>query len=102
MIHILAEQKIGKFGDNCFLYKTLLSTFIYGGRDRINFPHCNNEYCAQPIQRTDGCNHMTCSRCRYEFCWTCLGQHRRPNGNGLGFDLCDSFHCSVLPYRSVG
>merc|ERR1711964_584253 len=35
-------------------------------------PSCNN-----PIQKDDGCNHMTCT-CRHEFCWTCLGPYYEP------------------------
>lgn len=32
--------------------------------------------CRSPIEKNDGCNHMTC-RCGYEFCWLCLGPYRR-------------------------
>lgn len=27
--------------------------------------------CKTPIMRTGGCNHMTCTRCRTDFCWLC-------------------------------
>ncbi|KAI8819881.1 ariadne-1 [Fimicolochytrium jonesii] len=29
--------------------------------------------CASTIEKNGGCNHMTCKKCKYEFCWVCLG-----------------------------
>merc|ERR1711971_218735 len=31
--------------------------------------------CRMVIEKVDGCNHMTCSSCRYEFCWMCRGAY---------------------------
>jgi len=31
--------------------------------------------CKSPIEKTVGCDHMTCSVCRYEFCWQCMEKY---------------------------
>jgi IBR domain, a half RING-finger domain len=33
---------------------------------------CPNEQCGAVIQKTAGCDHMTCRQCRHQFCWVCL------------------------------
>ncbi|KAI0674449.1 hypothetical protein C8Q78DRAFT_1014821 [Trametes maxima] len=37
------------------------------GHDVKNCPSCN-----VPIERTAGCNHMTCASCKIHICWACL------------------------------
>lgn len=29
--------------------------------------------CQSTIEKNGGCNHMTCRKCKHEFCWVCLG-----------------------------
>jgi Ariadne domain/IBR domain, a half RING-finger domain len=29
--------------------------------------------CLSTIEKNGGCNHMTCRKCKYEFCWMCMG-----------------------------
>ncbi|KAG0188443.1 hypothetical protein DFQ28_004823 [Apophysomyces sp. BC1034] len=29
--------------------------------------------CQSTIEKNGGCNHMTCKKCRHEFCWVCMG-----------------------------
>lgn len=37
--------------------------------DTKNYRTC--PMCVTPIERTGGCNHMTCTFCKFEFCWIC-------------------------------
>ena len=31
--------------------------------------------CYNIIEKIDGCNHMKCVYCHYEFCWLCMGKY---------------------------
>ncbi|KAL6705826.1 hypothetical protein ACN47E_006286 [Coniothyrium glycines] len=31
--------------------------------------------CGRSIEKTYGCDHMTCTRCMTEFCWLCLAEY---------------------------
>uniref|UniRef100_A0A0K0FAI0 RBR-type E3 ubiquitin transferase n=1 Tax=Strongyloides venezuelensis TaxID=75913 RepID=A0A0K0FAI0_STRVS len=37
--------------------------------------------CKCDIEKYEGCNHMTCKKCKYEFCWQCLGNWQGYNVN---------------------
>ncbi|OAX40821.1 hypothetical protein K503DRAFT_848767 [Rhizopogon vinicolor AM-OR11-026] len=37
--------------------------------------------CKTPIERSEGCNHMTCVRCQTHICWVCLETF--PKGDGI-------------------
>lgn len=45
--------------------------------------------CSAPIERTHGCNHMTCQRCRHEFCWMCQGEWKLHSNATGGYFRCN-------------
>ena len=44
--------------------------------------------CRKPIEKNQGCNHMTCRSCRTEFCWICLKPWSQHGGS---FYTCNLF-----------
>lgn len=52
------------------------------GDKRKLCPRCNFI-----IEKNEGCNHMTCLKCRHEFCWVCLGDWAVHNR--------DFYHCNA-------
>lgn len=47
--------------------------------------------CHIDIQKNQGCMHMTCAKCRHEFCWLCLGDWKTHGSNTGGFFNCNNF-----------
>lgn len=44
--------------------------------ETANWIKSNTKECAQcqsTIEKNGGCNHMTCKKCKHEFCWVCMG-----------------------------
>jgi hypothetical protein len=48
--------------------------------------------CKIPIERAEGCNHMTCSRCQTHICWVCMETF--PRGEGI-YDHMRSMHGGI-------
>ena len=44
---------------------------------------CPGEGCGASIEKNEGCDHMTCKACSWEFCWLCLAPYEpiRKKGN---------------------
>jgi hypothetical protein len=50
--------------------------------------------CRSPIERNEGCNHITCVRCQTHMCWVCMKTF--PKGEGI-YDHMRSIHGGVYP-----
>ena len=60
--------------------------------------------CKSAVEKNDGCMHMTCPMCAYEWCWTCGLNYRSCFHKGqLGGFICEmigkvSFNRKVNPF----
>jgi len=47
--------------------------------------------CQMPIEKDEGCNHMTCKKCRHEFCWICMQNWDKHSNRTGGFFQCNIY-----------
>lgn len=47
--------------------------------------------CKARIEKDEGCNHMTCRKCRHEFCWICMQEWTLHSNSTGGFFQCNRF-----------
>lgn len=48
--------------------------------------------CSTPMEKTDGCNHMTCQGCGTHICWVCM---RTFGASGPCYDHMNKAHGSI-------
>ncbi|EDR12004.1 uncharacterized protein LACBIDRAFT_246915 [Laccaria bicolor S238N-H82] len=53
---------------------------------KSNTKECTN--CQSTIEKNGGCNHMTCKKCKHEFCWVCMGPWSE---HGTAWYSCNRF-----------
>jgi len=58
-----------------------------------NTKKCPN--CSTHIEKNQGCNHMHCNMCKYDFCWICLGKWADHGANTGGFYQCNKYDPST-------
>jgi len=59
---------------------------------RANTKKCPK--CHKPIEKSQGCNHMICSKaggCGHEFCWLCLGDWSKHGTSTGGYYQCNIY-----------
>eukprot|EP00794_Sanderia_malayensis_P017423 gene17423-19167_t len=47
--------------------------------------------CKSHIEKNQGCNHMTCSKCKHEFCWVCMEPWKIHSAETGGYFRCNRF-----------
>ncbi|CAK63700.1 unnamed protein product (macronuclear) [Paramecium tetraurelia] len=57
-------------------------------RKQLEVNDCPN--CSVPIEKKGGCNHMTCFKCEYEFCWVCRGKY-----SSTHYGIFNIFGCAI-------
>ena len=58
--------------------------------------------CRKPIEKNQGCNHMTCHKnvggCGHEFCWLCMGDWKDHGQETGGYYRCNKVSPSVCTH----
>jgi len=56
--------------------------------------------CHARIEKNQGCNHMNCKLCKYEFCWICMGCWTDHGQNTGGFYKCNRYDATKADANS--
>ncbi|CAK70958.1 unnamed protein product (macronuclear) [Paramecium tetraurelia] len=57
--------------------------------------------CKIIVQKEGGCNHMTCKRCQYQFCWICRRQYTSKHYNNYNyfFGCPNKQYTNTMPWK---
>ncbi|XP_065834133.1 ankyrin repeat and IBR domain-containing protein 1-like isoform X2 [Oscarella lobularis] len=47
--------------------------------------------CKSPIQKTEGCNHVSCTKCKHDFCWVCMDEWGKHSSATGGYFKCNRY-----------
>lgn len=57
--------------------------------------------CRVPIEKNQGCNHMTCRYCSFEFCWLCMRPYKT-HQMATGRSICNKLDDIVVNALAKG
>lgn len=52
--------------------------------------------CKSRIEKNEGCNHIHCTRCKYDFCWLCNKEYKAGH-----YDWYNLFGCPMMMYTRL-
>lgn len=56
---------------------------------------CPNPKCGVRVDRSEGCNHITCAQCNHEWCWQCRQPWSDHGSKTGGFYFCNKYTAST-------
>jgi len=56
--------------------------------------------CIRSIEKNGGCNHMTCSLCKFEFCWVCMDPWTDHSSDTGGYYKCNKYKPEELEMKT--
>jgi hypothetical protein len=83
------DQVNGQFCEHHQFLATLIS-------ENVELKECPN--CSTPIEKTGGCNHMTCTSCRCEFCFVDGCDYVKPTNGNSGNSFLDNVFSYDHPF----
>lgn len=51
--------------------------------------------CSVRIEKNQGCNHMTCRKCHFEFCWICMQDWTKHGSGTGGYYKCNRYEAQA-------
>jgi len=95
-VHYTTAEKMMDFVINRNVKKNEILSTLWEEMFTRRCPKCNVS-----IQKSGGCNHMTCKKCQYEFCWLCYQKHQKHSNTFCRFSSLAKLLLLLFPILSI-